>query len=55
MSIVRAGSAEEARAILAKDPFVEQGVVSVELRRWLLLEGGFTVTVRFSDQSSRLL
>ena len=55
MSIVRAGSEEDARAILAADPFVAAGVFSVELRRWMLMEGGFTVTVRLSDQSSRLL
>ena len=55
LSIMRAGSLDEARAILAKDPFVEHGAVSIELRRWLLMEGGVTVTVRFSDQSSRVL
>jgi len=55
MTILRAGSAEEAQAILADDPFVREGVVAVELRRWLLMEGGFTVTMRFSDQSSRLI
>jgi len=55
MSILRAASEEEAQAIVANDPIVEQGVASIELRRWCLMEGGFTVTVRFSDQSSRLL
>ena len=55
MSIVRAGSEQEARTILAADPFVASGVFSVELRRWMLMEGGFTVTMRLSDQSSRLL
>ena len=55
MSIVRAASEDEARAVLARDPFVAQGAVSIELRRWMLMEGGFTLTVRLSDQSSRLL
>jgi uncharacterized protein len=55
MSIVRAGSEQEARAILAADPFVAAGVFSLELRRWLLMEGGFTLTVRLSDQRSQLL
>lgn len=55
MSIVRAASEDEARSILARDPFVAEGAVSIELRRWMLMEGGFTVTVRLSDQSSRLL
>lgn len=55
MSILRAASEEEAQQILAQDPFVREGVVTVELKKWLLMEGGMTVTVRFSDQSSRLL
>lgn len=55
LSIVRAGSPDEAQAILANDPFVKEGVVAIDVRRWMLMEGGFSVTVRFSDQSSRLL
>lgn len=54
MSIVRAGSEDEARALLAEDPFVAQGAVDIEVREWRLMEGGFTVTVRLSDQTSRL-
>lgn len=54
LSIVRASSDEEARSILARDPFVEHGVIAIDLRRWLLMEGGFTVNVRFSNQSGRL-
>lgn len=55
MSILRAASQEEAKAILAGDPFVAEGVFAIEVRRWLLMEGSVTVTVRLSDQSSRLL
>jgi uncharacterized protein YciI len=55
MTIIRAGSYAEAEAILAKDPFVREGVVNVTLRKWVVMEGGFTVTVRFSDQSAQLL
>ena len=54
MTIVRAGSYEEAHRILSFDPFVKEGVVTFTLRKWILMEGGFSVTVRFSDQSSRL-
>lgn len=54
MTIVRAGSHEEAHRILSSDPFVQEGVVTFTLRKWVLMEGGFSVTVRFSDQSSRL-
>lgn len=53
MSIVRAPSEDEARAILAGDPFVAEGVFAIEVRRWLLMEGGFTVNVRLSNQSAR--
>jgi uncharacterized protein YciI len=55
MSIVRAGSHAEAQAILDQDPFVREGVVAVTIRKWIVMEGGMTVTVRFSDQSARLL
>jgi uncharacterized protein YciI len=55
MTIVRASSAEEANEILVGDPFVKEGVVQVRIRKWLLMEGGFCVTVRLSDQSARLL
>jgi uncharacterized protein YciI len=54
MSIVRASSEGEAREILGGDPFIAQGVFSIEVRRWMLMEGGFSLTVRFSDQSIRL-
>ena len=53
MSIVRAASEEEARAILAAVPFVAEGVFAIDVPRWLLMEGGFTVNVRLSDQSTR--
>lgn len=55
MTIVRAGSHAEAEALLTKDPFVKEGLVTVTIRKWILMEGGFSVTVRFSDQSARLL
>src|SRR5689334_18441880 len=55
LSVLRAASAEEAREILAGDPFIREGVFTVEVKKWLVMEGGLTLTVRFSDQSSRLL
>jgi len=51
MTIVRASSLEEAQAILARDPFIREGVYVPTVRKWMLMEGGFTVTMRFSDQS----
>ena len=55
MSIVRASSVDEAREILSDDPFVKENVVTLDIRKWMAMEGGLTVTVRFSDQSARLL
>ncbi|MDM0042692.1 YciI family protein [Variovorax sp. J22G21] len=54
MTIVRATSASHARDILSSDPFVKEGVVTLDVRKWLLMEGGFSVTVRLSDQSAHL-
>lgn len=51
MSIVRADSVEEVQRILSGDPFIQQGVFTVDIKKWMLMEGGFTVSVRFSDQS----
>lgn len=51
MSIVRAASMEEAQQILSRDPFIREGVYVPSIRKWLLMEGGVTVTLRFSDQS----
>lgn len=51
MSIVRAASMEEAQQILSQDPFIREGIYVPSIRKWLLMEGGVTVTLRFSDQS----
>jgi uncharacterized protein YciI len=51
LTVLRAASVEEARAIAAQDPFVINGVRTFELREWTVMEGSFGVTVNFSDQS----
>jgi hypothetical protein len=51
LTVLRATSADEARAIAAQDPFVVNGVRTFELREWTVMEGSFGVTVNFSDQS----
>ena len=51
MSIFRAASESEVREILAGDPFIREGVYTVEIKKWVLMEGGVTVSLRFSDQS----
>ena len=54
LSIVRAASLAHARELLSCDPFVKEGVVTIDVKKWLLMEGGFSVAVRLSDQSARL-
>lgn len=54
MTIVRAQSLEEAQALLAQDPFVREGAVKVSWRQWSVMEGGFSLQVRFSDQRVQL-
>lgn len=51
LTILRATSAEEARAIAAADPFVINKLRTFEVREWTLMEGSFGVRVNFSDQS----
>jgi len=51
LTILRAGDADEARAIASADPFVVGKLRSFEVREWTLMEGSFGVKVNFSDQS----
>ncbi len=49
MIIVRANSVADAQAIAAADPMHRAGVRSFRVRPWLLNEGSYTVTVRYSE------
>ncbi len=51
LTILRAGSAAEARSIAEKDPFVIAGARSFEIREWTLMEGSVNLRVDFSDQT----
>ena len=51
LTILRASSAEEARAIASTDPFVVNKLRTFEVREWTVMEGSLGVTVNFSDQS----
>jgi uncharacterized protein YciI len=51
LTVLRAASAEEARAIASADPFVVNGLRSFEVREWTVMEGSFGVTLNFSDQT----
>ena len=54
MSILRASSESEAKAIFSDDPFIKEGVYTIEVKKWVLMEGGFSVTLHFSDQKHLL-
>ena len=54
LTILRAESAETARAIAATDPFVVKGLRSFEIREWTVMEGSLGIRVNFSDQSLKL-
>jgi hypothetical protein len=51
LTILRAASADEARAVASTDPFVVGKLRTFEVREWTLMEGSFGVKVNFSDQS----
>jgi uncharacterized protein YciI len=51
LTILRAASIDEARAIASADPFVTNGIRNFELREWTVMEGSLGVRVNFSDQS----
>ena len=50
MIIVRAASLTEARAIAESDPMHSSGARTFRVRPWLLNEGSYTVSVRYSEQ-----
>ena len=54
MTIIRASSLEEAKALAGKDPFNASGMRAYEVREWQLNEGSYTVTVNYSDGSYRI-
>jgi uncharacterized protein YciI len=54
MTIVRAASAEEAREIALRDPFVVNGIRTFTVQPWTVMEGALTVTVNFSDRSASI-
>ena len=55
MTILRVRDLEQAREVAESDPLVENGIVRYQLREWLLMEGGVTVKLSFSDGAGSLL
>lgn len=54
LMIFRAGNADEAHAIAVQDPFVVEGLMTVEICEWTVFEGSLTMNVNLSDSSIRL-
>lgn len=54
LSILRAATMEEARAIAERDPFVVKGIRTFDLREWTVMEGSIGLTINCSDRSVEL-
>jgi len=54
MTLIRAGTENEARAIMNSDPFIIDGVYEFELREWMVMEGSISINVNFSDKSVKV-
>jgi uncharacterized protein YciI len=51
LTILRADSAAEARALAEADPFFINGLRTFELKEWTVNEGSLSLRVNFSDQT----
>jgi uncharacterized protein len=51
LTILRAASAEEARALAEADPFVANGLRTFELKEWTVMEGSLGLKINLSDRS----
>lgn len=51
LTVVRAASLDQAKAIASADPFVMAKLRTFEVREWTVMEGSLGVKVNFSDQS----
>lgn len=54
MMVYRASSFEAAKALAENDPMHASGARRYTLRRWMINEGGFALTVRLSGQAVKL-
>jgi uncharacterized protein len=51
LTVLRASSAAEARALAEGDPFFVNGLRTFELKEWTIMEGSLSLRVNLSDQS----
>ena len=54
LTILRAASAAEARAIAEGDPFFKNGLRTFELKEWTVMEGTLGLRINYSDQTIEL-
>jgi uncharacterized protein len=51
LTVLRAGSMQEAHALAQADPFFKAGLRTFELKEWTINEGSLGLRINFSDQS----
>lgn len=49
LTVLRVTGLDQAREVAETDPLVSQGLITYQLREWLLMEGGLTMRVSFSN------
>jgi uncharacterized protein len=54
LTVLRANSAAEARALAEGDPFFVNGLRTFELKEWTIMEGTLSLRVNLSDQSTEV-
>ena len=54
MTVLRVASGPEAERLATADPLALAGLRRYTVRRWVVVEGGFTITVRYSDVSYQM-
>lgn len=55
LTVLRAKSAAEARALAEGDPFFVNGLRTFELKEWTVMEGALSLRVNLSDQSIEVM
>lgn len=49
LTVIRAAGIDDARHIIAGEPFIARGAMSYDLAEWTVFEGALPVTLRMSD------
>lgn len=54
LTIIQAGSLDEARTVAGRDPLIASGAVACSLHPWTVNEGSLTLTLHLSDSTGAL-